>query len=145
MAGKNPDFDAAGFKAGIRQAMTMGLSPDTEAQPEFHFPSTLVYTGTEHESFPFDPTETVQNQQKAPVKVNCAVEYFDDSGQLTNFGITQATHIKILLLDDEYEQVKDADSVVIGGDTYIYRRTQPPSGLFDVGIYEMHFVARQET
>jgi hypothetical protein len=35
--------------------------------------------------------------------------------------------------------------VVAHGDRYNYRRTEPPTGLFDVGLYVMHFTAQSET
>jgi hypothetical protein len=31
------------------------------------------------------------------------------------------------------------------GDRYDYRRTEPPSGMFEVGVYTMHFTSNSET
>lgn len=147
MAGTNPGFDANAFRDNIHFAMQMGAPPEADQQATFHFPSTLVYTGTaDAEDVPFDPTTTVTRTTPDPVKVPCAVEYYDSTGQLLDgFGIHQPSRVKVTLLDSDYILVKDADRVVIGGDTYYFRRTEPPSGLFDVGLYVLHFAAEGET
>lgn len=146
MAGTNRNFDRDAFVQGIHLAMTMGAAPVEENQVTFHFPSTLVYTGpADAEDVPFDPDVTVTSSNPEPVRVPAAVEYYDASGLLIEPGVAQPTRIRITLLDEDYEQVKDANRVTAGGDTYHYRRTEPPSGLFDVGLFIMHFHAASET
>jgi hypothetical protein len=34
---------------------------------------------------------------------------------------------------------------MIDGDRYNYRRTEPPRGLFDVGVYRVHVLAEDES
>lgn len=146
MAGTNPNFDAGAFRDGIHFAMTMGAAPLAENRLTFRFPTELVYVGTaDAEDVPFDAETTVQRSEPPAVEVPCAVEYYDDQGTLLLSGTAQAARVKITLLDEDYEQVKTADRVMAGGDVYYYRRTEPPSGLFDVGLFVMHFEARSET
>lgn len=147
MAGRNPDFNARQFRDAIRFVYEMAAPPVEEQQATFIFASELIYVGaSDDQDVPFDPDATVQRVTPDPVRVPCAVEYFDNQGQpARSFGILQPTRVAVTLLDEDYIQVKDAIRVVIDGDTYEYRRTEPPSGLFDVGLYVMHFSAESET
>lgn len=146
MAGKQPGFDAGAFRTGIRFAYIMAASPDTDAQAAFYKPSELVYNvPTDDENVPFDPATTVQRVVPAPVRVPCGIQYVDAEGQDVPFGSLTASKVLCTLLDEDYKKVAGCAYVVIGGDRYNYQRTQPPSGLFDVGLYVMHFRAENET
>lgn len=145
MAGSNPDFNAAEFRANIHAAMDMGAALESAEQVMFHFPGTLVYNRpTDETNTPFDPAATVTSTPGSTKQVPCAVEYFDSENQPTTFGLLAPARIEVTLLDEDYEQVKNASYVVVHGDRYNYRRTEPPSGLFDVGLYVMHFTALNE-
>lgn len=145
MAGTNPGFDPAQFRNAIRFVYDMAAPPVDDEQATFYGPSTLVYTGSvDDEEVPFDPETTVVSTPATGVKVPCGIEYLDADGQAVVFGTVTPSKVKISLLDEEYAQVAGALYVVIGGEKYLYRRTEPPSGLFDVGIYTMHFVAENE-
>jgi hypothetical protein len=147
MAGADAGFNAAEFRDAIHFAMQMGAAPDLDEQVTFHFASTLTYNvPADGAQVPFDPTATVTSAPSAaPVRVPCAVEYFDAENQPTNFGLMAPSRLSITLLDEDYERVKASTYVVAHGDRYNYRRTEPPSGLFDVGLYTMHFTAVNET
>ena len=146
MAGADAGFDAREFRDAIHFAMRMGAAPGSDDQVTFHFPSQLVYnTNVDGANVPFDPAATVTSSTPAPVRVDCAVEYFDVENQPTSFGLLAPSRLTITLLDVDYEQVKECSYVVVHGDRYDYRRTEPPSGLFDVGLFTMHFTAQSET
>lgn len=146
MAGSNSGFDAAEFRNAIHFAMNMGAAPDASERVTFHFANQLTYNvPTDGANVPFDPEATVTRYVPDPVQVDCAVEYFDSENQPTRLGLLAASRLAITLLDEDYEQVKDAAYVVAHGDRYDYRRTEPPSGLFDVGLYVMHFTSESET
>lgn len=146
MAGTDPGFNAAEFRDAIHFAMQMGAAPDEAEQVQFGFASVLTFNGTaDGDNVPFDPAATVTSVAPPLVHVDCAVEYFDAENQPTNFGLMAPTRLAITLLDEEYDQVKEASYVLVHGDRYDYRRTQPPQGLFDVGLYVMHFTAQSET
>lgn len=146
MAGSDPGFNAGAFRDAIQFAMRVGAAPDPANQVYFHFSSQLTYNvPTDGANVPFDPHATVTAMTAPPVVVDCAVEYFDAENQPTSFGLLAPSRLAITLLDEDYEKVKTADYVVCHGDRYDYRRTEPPSGLFDVGLYVMHFTSRSET
>ena len=124
MAGTNPDFDAAGFRTGVQFAMNMGLPSGAEA-PVFHFPDVRSATGpSDQTGLPFDPNQNVTEAR--------------------SFGLITPTRVEIMLLDVDYALVEGCERVVIDGDTYWYRRTQTPQGLFDVTLYTMHFAVDTE-
>jgi hypothetical protein len=146
MAGINSGFDPEAFRTGIRFVFNMAASPSTDEQVAFYFPSTLVYNrSVDTEDVPFDPTATVTSTPSLPVRAPCAVEYFDSDGTAGAFGVITPSRVATTLLDGDYELVKGATYIVIAGDRYNYRRTEPPSGLFDVGLYVMHWSAVDET
>lgn len=146
MAGTDPGFNATGFRDAIHFAMALGAPPDVGERATFHFPKTLVYnTPIDGNSTPFDPTATVTATEPPTVQVDCAIEYQDDENQPTNFGLIAPSRITVTLLDEDYEKVRHCAYVVVGGDRYDYRRTEPPSGLFEVGVYTMHFTSNSET
>ena len=143
----NPGFNGAEFRNAIRFVYDMAAAPVDEERLTFYFASQLVYnTGVDGENVPFDPTATVTRIVPPPVRnVPCGITYRDRQGEEIVFGTVTATRLAVTLLDEDYERVKGCDYVVIGGDKYIYKRTEPPSGLFDVGLYTMHFTAESET
>lgn len=146
MAGSNAGFDADGFRDNIRLAMAMGAAPDVENQVAFHFPSQLVYNASaDGAHVPFDPAATITRTEPPPVRVDCAVQYVDEENQPSSFGLLAPSRLIITLLDEEYAKVKHCSYVVAQGDRYDYRRTEPPSGLFDVGVFTMHFTSPSDT
>lgn len=142
----NQGFNSADFRDGIHFAMEMGAAVDEADRVIFHFPKALTSEGpVDGHDIPFDPTQDVTVAEPDPVHVDCAVEYFDAAGQLTNFGVIAPSRLTITLLDQEYAQVVGCSFVVAHGDRYNYQRTEPPVGLFDVGIWVLHFQAENET
>jgi hypothetical protein len=147
MAGSNPGFDASAFRTGIRFVYDMAAPPVEGERAIFYFPSQLVYNAAiDGEDVPFDPQATVQRlPPRVVTDVPCGVEYFDAQGQEIVFGTVTASRIAITLLDEDHSQVKGCAYVTIGGDKYLFKRTETPSGLFDVGLYTMHFTSENET
>lgn len=148
MAGSNSGFDAAAFRDGIHFVMAMGAPPDVEAQATFFFPSVLVYQSGEGldvpNDIPFDPSIPITRTIVPSVKVACAVEYQDAEGIVTDFGLNTPSKAVVTLLDEDYVRVKGCSYVLLNGEKFIYRHTEFPSGLFDVGLYTMHFVSEDQ-
>lgn len=145
MAGRDAGFDARVFRDAIKFVYEMAAAPLPDEQVAFYRPSQLVYAApTDDDNTPFDPATTVQRVVPEPVRVPCGLEYVDADGQQVPFGTVTASRIVTSLLDEEYVQVKDSSYVVIGGERYLYQRTEPPTGLFDVGIYRMTWRAENE-
>lgn len=140
MAGTNSSFSAKEFRTGIRFAMDMGAAPIGSDQASFIFASALTYNQpSDDENVPFDPASTVTSSTPSPVHVSCAIQYFDRDGQPTVFGELVPSRVEITLLDQEYVLVKDAIGVVLGGELFKYGHTEPPTGLFDVGLFKIHY------
>lgn len=146
MAGRNAGFSAGEFRSAIRFVYEMAAAPLEAEQATFYGESTLVYAGSvDDDAIGFNPASTVVRQPAVGVRVPCGIEYFDSQGETVVFGTIAPSRVVITLLDQEYVLVKDSAYVVLGGDKYLYRRTEPPTGLFDVGLYAMTFVAENET
>lgn len=146
MAGTDPGFNADEFRDAIHFAMNLGAAPDAGERVLFMPESVLTYNvAVDGANVPFDPAATVTRTTPSAITVDCAVEYFDAENQPTPFGPLAPSRVAITLLDVDYDQVKECRYVVIHGDRYDYRRTEPPSGLFDVGLYVMHFTSTSET
>jgi hypothetical protein len=136
MAGTQAGFDEKAFRDAVTFVQTMALPAVAAEQPTFYFQV--------DPELGFDPTAATQTNRTS-VRVPCAVEYLDAQGLPSNFGILTPANLKVTVLDSYYEQVRGCHSVVIGEDRYFYRRTEPPSGLFGVTLYVLHFAAENET
>lgn len=145
MAGSSNSFKPDTFRAAIRSAMTMGTPPDTDYQMRFHWnPDRTTAATRDGEGIPFDPTAVITSTTQPSTTVACAVEYLDAAGQPSPFGSIVPSRIRVTLLDEEYEQVKDADYVVIGGDRYLRHHEPPSYGLYEVGVHQILYVAENE-
>lgn len=145
MAGFNSGFNAGEFRSAIQFVYNMAAPPIPAEQATFYGPSTLVYTGSvDDDELPFNPATTVVRTPATGVKVPCGIEYLDVDGQPVVFGTVTPSKVVTTLLDEDYVKVKGSAYVVIAGEKYLYRRTEPPSGLFDVGLYALHWVAENE-
>lgn len=145
MAGTQRGFDAEKFRTAIRFVFEMAAPPDEDRQLTFHFTEEVSFTGpADGDSIPFDPGEAVTRTVRPPIQRPCDVEFIRATDEITAFGVVVPSKIKVTLLDDDFEDVKDASFVVVNGDKYL-RHYQPPAyGLFDVGLHEMIFVAENE-
>lgn len=150
MAGSNASFDKAAFTKAIHFVMDMAAPPLLEEQAVFIKASVLVYNVNglpayaDQEGVPFDPNSTVTRAQPAPVRVHCAVEYQDSNGVPTDFGLVTPSRAVITVLDQEYALIKDSVAVILKGERFNYRHTEFPTGLFDIGIYSLHWVAQDQ-
>lgn len=145
MAGTIPGFNADTVRAGLRLAMSVGLPPVEADQPTFFFSPVVTNTGpADEEGVPFNPDTRPTVAPPKQVKVPCAVEYSDVSGKVEGVGIVQPSRVSITLLDEEYAKVKGFAYVVIAGNRYFYRKTEPPVGLVSIGVWTIHCVAEDE-
>jgi hypothetical protein len=145
MAGTKRGFNANKFREKIRFVFTMEAPPEEDRQLTFHFTSTIDIVGpADGDSVPFDPTEPVTRTTRPPLKRPCDVQFVQVADEGTTFGVVVPAKLKVLLLDEDYDDVKDASFVIMNGDRYL-RHYEPPSfGLFDVGLHEMVFIAENE-
>ena len=145
MAGTPAGFNAQTIREGLLVAMNFGLPPLAADQPTFYFPkaATGVTAPVDDSGVPFDPSVR-PTYTRAKVSVPCAIEYHDAAGKIENFGVIVPTKIRVILMGDEYEQVKGFDYVVIAGQRYFYRTTEPPVGLGSIPMWFIHCEAEDQ-
>lgn len=134
-------FDADEFREGIWTAMAVGLPPELEDQPAFVTPAAVLDTGDERDAdgVAFDwRGARARIGSDTVTQVPCAVEYVDAAGEASNFGLVAPTRVILTLLDEDYTEVEGFSYVVIGGNKYLYERTEPPVGMVDVTIWRVH-------
>lgn len=147
MAGSDPGFDPNAFREAIEFAQLMGMPPEAERQATFYFPDTVTWDArTDDSGLPFDPGASQTVVAGDAVRVPCAIEFRSDLGDVewTELGILQPTRVIVELLDVHHAMVEGCSHVMIDGDRYNYRFTEPPAGLFEVGIFRLHFASESE-
>jgi hypothetical protein len=156
VAGTSPDFDSDGFRSAFRDdggVFDIFAPPDVEERATFYFPNQLVYTvGTDDDDVPFDRSALPINPQPVePVRVPCAVEYYDAAGNLTDFGVLIPSRAAITLMDVDYHRIDGSQPgtahfsyVMLRGEKFVYRHTEYPAAIFDVALYTVHVFAEGE-
>lgn len=146
MAGVQAGFNAADFRSKIRFVSTMAAPTASADRPTFYFQVHASYDRpVDSEEVPFDPTASrLPSGASAPVQVPAVMEYYDALGDEVAFGTVTPSRVAVTLLDEDYARVKGATSVMIGGERYLYRHTEIPRALFDVGLYRTWWVAENE-
>jgi hypothetical protein len=146
-AGRNIPFHfpAATFRNAIRFVFEMESPPEDAARIMFYFTDTVTFAGpADSDKVPFDPSQAPVRVTQAPIGVPCDIEFIASPDEPTAFGTVVAAKLKVLLLDEDYELVKNASFVVVNGDRYNKHYEPPSFGLFSVGLHEMVFVAEDE-
>jgi hypothetical protein len=150
VAGTNPSFDAKAFKDGIRFAMKMGAPTNLSDQATFIFPKTTSYpkdTRLDREGRPLDPTVPRTEAVSRPdIQVDCAIEFPLIAGsEEIAVGRFTPTRMTITVFQEDYERIRDAKDVRVGGDLYQVAYHPPPLALFNVGFQQIVVHARDET
>lgn len=148
MAGSNSAFDATAFRTAIRSAMTMGLPGTTSERATFRWTPDKTFATADGAGKPYSwgatPTTTTTH---ADVQVPVAVEFSArPAGSLsTVMGEFDTSRAVITVLDEDYADIVGADLVLLGGNTYEIEFVGPPMGLFDVTVYQLFCLARDES
>ena len=140
MAGTQDGFSASDFRTNIRFAMNMAFPNATAEQPTFKFEKTYTYpvgTKLDADGRPLDASVSASVSQPSDVTVPVAVEISDARPDETPVGTRRKVKAVLTILDEDYDQVKTAHRVLLGGDEYIISHVLPPIGLFDATIYQM--------
>lgn len=148
MAGTNPSFDAALFRQAIRDTMIMGLPNATQEKPTFRWSPEKTFTTADPAGAPYDFTASpVTTVAPADVQVPVAVEFSARPANSieTGMGEFDASRVIITALDEDYALIQGADQVILGGNTYDVQFVGPPIGLFEVTVYQIFAIARDES
>lgn len=141
-------FDAAEFRDGIKFAMSMGLPEDESERLTFRWKVDRTYTTSDPSGKPYDYSETpASSTQKDDVQIVAGVKFVTraTSGSGTAVANFDSPRVVVTVLDDDYGSVSDADEIILGGNTYTIDYWEPPQGLFDVTIYNVHASAVDES
>jgi len=141
-----PDFPRAEIIAGLRQAMGFGERTRTADKATFvSFADQLEDVATDDRGVPWDVNVRRTRTPSATVQVPCAVEWVDAADSRGSYGTINATRIKLTLLDPDYQKVRGFEYVVIGGDKYLHRETEPPIALGSIDVWIVHVAAEDES
>lgn len=154
--GITAEFDPAQFRTAIRFAMQMGAPNRPEDRATFYFKSTgRTYTRdgiplaeaprTDRSGNPLDPDIEVHDQVPDPVQVDCAVK-IERPGAYSEgpVGGMPETQAIVTVLDQDYDTIKDATEMRYGGDRFRFGYQPQISGLFDVDVRQLVFIAVDE-
>jgi hypothetical protein len=141
MAGSDARFNSSFFRTQIRNTMMMGQPNAVSDRATFRWKIEKTYAGaTDPKGKPYDWGEAPLTETDHPdVQVPVAVE--DSSGSLIRSAHTPAgeendrARVVLTVLDVDYEEIKDASWVILGGNTYRIDFWGPPMALFDVDVY----------
>lgn len=139
-------FDSSLFRDAITSTMEMGMPEDEAEKITFYWKPVKTFENPDASDNPYNLSATpVTASQREPVIVPAAIEFESRRADGTPLGQFENPRVKVTLLDVHYEQVKDAQSAVIGGDIYGIDFTAPPIGLGDVTVYQLYLTALDES
>lgn len=139
MAGSLSGFNAREVRAAFRLAMRVGSPNNSDHQVTFRWKGAKTYASSDPAGKPYDYTASpVTNETHPDVKVPAAVEYLQPASTELTAGEMDRLPAKLTLVDEDYEKVKGADVVVIGGMEFPIAFIEPPQGLVNVDIYNLH-------
>lgn len=142
------DFDGTGFQEGILLAMGLGIPDDEALRPTFIMPGTTEVpqgTSVDPDGVPFNPFVRRNRIPGARLQVRCAVEFLNQAGDVTDYGVLQNDQARLTLLDPQYQQIKGFESVLLGDVTYNYSQTFPPIGLASATVWQVLVRAEDQT
>lgn len=148
MAGSNPNFSAAAFRTAIIDAMTMGLPDAEQERATFRWHKQQTFNTVDPAGQPYDLTASpATDTTPEDVQIPCAVEFSArPAGSLeTTLGEFDTSRAIITVLDEHIASIEGADEVLLGGNTYDIQFMGPPIGLFEVTVYQLFAIARDES
>lgn len=136
------DFPTEEFEAAIYAAMDMAMPDDEALRPTFRFKAAKTFARGDRGGRPLSLTATpISQKAEKEIQVPCLVTFgnaTEDETPMTQFNTAEAS---IMLFDREYQQVKEADDVLLGGARYEIRFVEPPTSLFDSHLWTMHVIS----
>ena len=139
-------FDAAAFRDNIKSTMQMGSPNSSSEKVTFRWPVQKTYQGrTDPSGKPYSKNAVVLDEStNEDVQIDCAVEFIDRTSVGSPIGEFNNPRVLITILDEDFEAVRTASTVLIGGNTYSIQYSRPV-GLFSVTVYELFAQAVDES
>lgn len=147
MAGSDPSFRADEFRAAIREAMRMGAPNHQARRCTFRWSPQRTWAQADDGGRPYHWGTPPSSETTRPDVVlnEVAVELGGGSEHGTGAGVLDVARATLTILDEDWDRVEGADTVLLGGNTYTVTFVEPPQGLFDVDVYTVHLEARDES
>lgn len=139
-------FSESDFRTNIRNVMNMGLPQNEDERATFVWDPEYDYTIESPDGDPYDFSQTpIATNAPENVQIPVAVEFVSNRTEGGSaIGEFDNPRVIITVLDEDYELVKTADKVLLGGNTYTIRFWAPPVGLFGVTVYQAYLNAEDE-
>lgn len=130
--------------------MNMGLPPNVEDRATFRWKKQRTYTRPDIKGIPYNLrdtplTDTQHPDVQVPVAVAIPTRSTISLVETPSGEINDDVRVVITVLDTYYSQVVGASEVLLGGNTYDIDYWGPPIGLFDVEVYQVFLVSRDES
>lgn len=142
-------FDAAKFRDAITFVMTMGLPDTTNERATFQWRPEKDFAIADPTENPYSwDASPITSETHADVQIPVAVEFSGNVSGVTDtnmVGNFENPYAVLTILDTYHGEVEGANTVLLGGNTYVIRYTEPPIGLFDVTVYRLHLQAIDES
>ena len=133
------NFPSSQVRQQVLATMQMGIPNDPDDRAVFYFKEDKEYTQkTSPSGIPYDKkASAVIDNTKAPVSdVMYAVEYVERNPDYRATGDYDNVRAVITMVDTEFEKVRGAVKVKLGGDSYEIGWVKP-LGLFDITVYQI--------
>lgn len=138
-------FDRATVRAGLLKAMGFGEPTQTADKVTFFFPKRSTTSAPhDQDGIPFDPNVRLSDAGAPSKTVACAVEFMDWNGAVVEPGTIKATRLRITLLQEEWNAVKDFTYVTAGDNKYLRDYVEPPLALGSIDVYQVMVRAEDE-
>ena len=127
--------------------MSIGTPEDEAQRPTFLIGGSAYAQGgtTDKDRLSFDPDEDVIDIPPEEVQVLCAYETRYRETVDAEFKSVRYTYTVVTLLDEEYAQVSQAHTFVVGGEPFKYSHEDVLYGLGEVTVHQMWYRAVDDT
>jgi hypothetical protein len=135
-------FDQSTVLAGLHIAMDFGSPNKVSDKATFYLPQTVSGSGNvDSYQVPFNPENKRTFSPLVKKVVPCAVEYLDAAGKDINFGVLNASRVRLTVLGPDYVNIKGFEYVVISGNKFLYAKTEPIIALGSIDVAIIYCVA----
>ena len=146
----NPAFGAGfneqAFRDAIRSTMQMSTPSAVEERATLIWETLATFTNPNSAGRPFNFNQaplTVESHEE--VQVDCTYEFVERAGHGTAIGQFENPRLKLYVMDEDYELIKGANKIRIGGNLYTINFVEPPVSLFLPTLYTIHCMADDES
>lgn len=155
MAGSDSRFSASKFRDAIHFAMQMGFPEDSSERLTWKWITQREFHKEDSGGLPYEwkASQVVSETVVSDLSVKCAIKFTaTQSGSRvagTALGVMDVASAVVTLLDTEYDLLlahggRLPDQAEIDGALYEVQFVAPPTGLFDVTVYDVYIQAVDE-